>query len=969
MSNQAPQRKQRWLLLLPILVSAVAAVTVLVIGLWRRWRPARAPRKRLPAPPAIPPGLQGLTEAEAEARQLEGQDNAVPFRPQRTRKQTIKENVFTIFNLSLVGLGFAQLLLGLPLDALISVGTIALNTVLNIGQETLARMRMKEVEEATRVQAAVIREGKVRSIDPNEVVQGDILVVGPGDDLIVDGELVGEGQITVDESILTGERAQRTRQNGDKVYAGSFCVSGRAAYEAQQVGTERLIIARGAPAQARKEELTSLERLIGRVLRILLIVVAILASVLLIRYFRLAPNIPVEDVASAASVIFSIAPASLFFMIFLTYAAGSVDLVRLGALVNRTRAVESLAEATTLCFSKAGILTGTHIEVESIEPSAGREQFAESRIRQILGDFAHSMPVDNLTMRAMVTNFEGSPRQVEEAAPFLSAYGWSALAFDDDDLRGVFVLGDPQILEAYLLPDDGETEETQVDQDSSPVAALRKRLSPLGRLFRRGEPPSPEEDTTNSDLAKNQPEAPGPEIASQEPEDSAPQEDGEAPKRNVFRRFAARVRDALPRREAEQEEIEATEEEPDVPESVLLFSYCPQLESLHAFDGSPQLPMGLIPLCHLRYTERVRAGTVETIQRFSEAGVKIKIFASGSPDRTVALLHQAGFGAELDAPPTTISGDELTEMDEEQLADAVFENTVFGHIVPEQAGLLVGLLRERGEVVAFVGDGVRDVPGMRQANLSITGQGSSQAALSVADIVLLKDSAKVLLDVLDKGQRIVNGLLDVLRLYLTQMLYLTIMIIALRVLVGGFPYTSKQGTVIAVATLSLPAIGLSLWASPGLLPTKDLRKLLLRFVAPAAITISAAVSTVYVIFQQRSGTMSYAQLGVIYALVGMGLTLVLFLKPPGRLFAGGAPVSGDWRFVAVVLVLLALFLLLAPLPITEQLLGLDKLQQSSDYAIVGAVVLVWAVVLRVIWWIMSIVEKIRHSPEALEGAS
>ena len=572
MSNQAPQRKQRWLLLLPILVSAVAAITVLVIGLWRRWRPARAPLERLPAPPAIPPGLQGLTEAEAKARQLVGQDNAVPFRPQRTRKQTIKENVFTIFNLSLVGLGFTQLLLGLPLDALLSIGTIALNTALNIGQETLARMRMKEVEAATRLQATVIREGKVRSIDPNEVVQGDILAVGPGDDLIVDGILVGEGQITVDEAILTGERARRTRHNGDKVYAGSFCVSGRAAYEAQQVGTERLIITRGAPTQAPKEELTSVERLIGRVLRILLIVVAILATALLMRYFRLDPTIPVDSVASAASVIFSIAPASLFFMIFLTYAAGSADLVRLGALVNRTRAVESLAEATTICFSKAGILTGTHIEVASIEPPAGKERLAESRIRQILGDFAHSMPIDNQTMRAMVTNFDGSPRQVREAAPFLSAYGWSALAFDDDDLRGVFVLGDPQVLQGFLLPDDGEAEETQEDQDSSRTDALRKRLSPLGRLFRRGEPPSPEKDTTGLDIAEPQPEAPVPEIKSQEPEDSAPQEDGETPKRNIFRRFAARVRDALPRRESEPEEIEAAEEEPEVPETVFLCS-------------------------------------------------------------------------------------------------------------------------------------------------------------------------------------------------------------------------------------------------------------------------------------------------------------------------------------------------------------------------------------------------------------
>jgi cation-transporting ATPase E len=115
--------------------------------------------------------------------------------------------------------------------------------------------------------------------------------------------------------------------------------------------------------------------------------------------------------------------------------------------------------------------------------------------------------------------------------------------------------------------------------------------------------------------------------------------------------------------------------------------------------------------------------------------------------------------------------------------------------------------------------------------------------------------------------------------------------------------------------------------------------------------------------------MAYAQLGLIYALVGMGLTLVIFLKPPGRLFAGGAPVSGDWRFVVVVMVLLALFLLVAPLPLTEQFLGLETLEEASDYAIVGAAVLGWAVILRAIWWILSLVERFRSSTQAVEARS
>ncbi len=386
----------------------------------------------------------------------------------------------------------------------------------------------------------------------------------------------------------------------------------------------------------------------------------------------------------------------------------------------------------------------------------------------------------------------------------------------------MFVLGDPQILERHLLPGDQEAEEAPEEQGLSRVDGLRKRLSPLGRLFRRDEAstpeeaPSPGEDAGTSDSAAPRSSEPAIEIESQPASEES--------RAGFFGRFTARVRSVLPRRQSEPEEIEVAEEEPDVPDTVLLFSYCPQLEALHAADGSPQVPEGLTPLCHLRYTERIRAGAIRTIQRFSETGVSIKILASGSVDRTITLLQQAGFGAGSDTPPASISGEELAGMDEAQLAEATIEHTVFGHIVPEQAGLLVGVLREQGESVAYIGEGVGDVPAMRQANLSITGQGGSQAALSVADIVLLKDSAEVLLDVLDKGQRIVNGLLDVLKLYLTQMIYLTLMIVAIRVLAGGFPYTSKQGTVIAVLTLSLPAIVLSLWASPGTLAYQEPRQ-------------------------------------------------------------------------------------------------------------------------------------------------
>ena len=977
MEDQQHKRKPTWLVWLVLLLTAAVAIAALV-GRWlRKRRLVPVPRPRPPAPPPIPLTVQGLTEAEAEARRLEGQDNALPFRPRRPMRQIWRENIFTIFNLNLVGLAFAQLLLGLPLDALLSMGMIVLNAALNIGQEMFARVRLRQVEAATRLKATVIREGVVRSIEPNEIVLGDALVAGPGDSLLVDGKVIGEGQIVVDESMLTGQSRRLAKREGDAVYAGSFCISGRAAYEAQKVGEERRIVRLLAGSEAGQEELTSLERMIARVLRVLLLVVAVFTTMLLFRYFNVETAIDVDLFADAASVVFSIAPAGLFFMIFLTYAAGTADLGQLGALVHRAREVESLANATTICFAQAGILTGTQVEVEPIEPPEGEVGLAPSRIRQILGDYVRSISMDNLTTRAMASAFEGNRRVALEEAPFLAAYGWSGLTLDDDDLRGVYILGDPQTLEEHLVRDQEPPPERE--EERAPLEALRGRLPSLGRFFRRSKRPPGDDAEAEKEVGgpasaksgeggeparrQEQDLAPPGEESKEPASDTVPKD--EVPKQNLFRRTMARVRSVLPRREPKPEET-AVEEQPEGEETVLLFAYHPAVAPLHGADGLPQVPGGLIPLCTLRYTERVRPEAIETIHAFAAAGVRIKIFAAGAPDRIASSLKQAGLGAEDGQPAEAISGDDLAQFEGGHLAEAADRKTVFGRISPEQAGLVVKALRERGQTVAVVGDGVNDVPAMRQANIAVARHSSSQVALSVADIILLKDSPKVLLDVLGKGQRIVNGLLDVLKLYLTQMIYLTLLILAIRLFAHGFPYTSKQSTIIAVVTVSIPAAALSLWAATGVLSTKDLGGLLGRFVAPAATAIGVAGSLVYLFFLARTGDMAYAQLTLTYALVAMGLMLVLFLKPPGRLWAGISPPSGDWRFVIVVVVLLVAFLFLSWIPLARELFLVDWLRRPQDYGIIGLVVLCWAVGLRLFWWAIAFVARKRQAAPAVE---
>jgi cation-transporting ATPase E len=451
----------------PLVWAGIALIVLSSIGflvaLYRRWQFERkagaSPQPRPPQPQNVL-DLQGLTEEEATARQLEGQDNSIRFKPPYSTREIWRANTLTIFNLSMVGLAAVQVLLGKPFDAFLTSLVLLLGIGLNVGQQLWARGRLKTLEQATRIQATIVREGVARSVDSGEVVQGDILVVGPGDQILTDGQVLGAGHLVVDESMLTGDPRQHSRQAGEPVYAGSFCLAGHGAYEAQKVGDERLIVGLTGKFEAVPDELTPLERTMDRLLRALLVVVAVLSILLLADYFDLLlPEFHMDAFASAASVIFGIAPSSLFLMILVNYAMGTADLARIGALVHRTRSVESLAQATVLCFAQDGILTGVGVEIEPIDPQTGTAQaplprLAESRVRQILGDYARSTTLRNPSIDAMASALPGEQRHVREEAPFLSLFGWSAIAFDDEGLRGIYVLGEPEILEAHL--DQGE---------------------------------------------------------------------------------------------------------------------------------------------------------------------------------------------------------------------------------------------------------------------------------------------------------------------------------------------------------------------------------------------------------------------------------------------------------------------------------------------------------------------------------
>jgi magnesium-transporting ATPase (P-type) len=945
MAGQPSERRRDLFLWLGVALAAVVAAAAIVARLWRR-RPVEEPAALAELPP-------GLTEEEAAARWSEGQDNTVHLSPPRTRQRIWRQNLLTIFNLNLVGLAFTQALLGQWLNTLLSLGTLVLNVSINTGQEMLALRRLAAFQKSARLKSTVVREGRPRSIDPNRIVPGDVLVVGPGDQFVVDGQVVGPGRIVVDASTVTGRRGWQVVRAGDEVFAGSFCISGRGACVVQKVGDERFIVSRMPDLPAPAAELTPLQHIVDRILRVLLVLVAVFATLLLVAYFRLDLGIPVYLFTDAASVIFNVAPSGLFLMIIVTYTTGTADLARRGALVHRARSVESLAEANVLCFTEVSILAGTSMEMVPIPQPAveGAEPVAESRLRQILGDYARSTSAPNQVTRILANSFEGSRRIVREETPFLAPLGWSAFAFDDRDVQGIYVLGEPQVLEGHLV---AAAEQPEERKPRSAASMVRRLASPLGRFRKR---PDQEPGEEAVEAVSKRPAAANKSVAGKT--NGGDSQESGAGQEPFLRRWTNRLRQTLRRTEREPEQGEAADEAAGVPKAVLLFAYRPTPVPLYDARGNVQVPGGLVPLCELHHTRRLRPEAVQVVRGFARAGVSLKVFASEEPDRVLAMLREAGLRKEDEErllAMGTISGRTLEQLAPAEWERAALENSLFGGLTPAQAGALVQALRDSGESVAVVGDGVTDLPALQQASLAIARQTSAQAALGVADIVLLGNSPRVLLQVLYRGQAIVHGLLDVLKLNLTQVVCLALLIVAIRLVSFGFPYVTAQGTAIAVITVAIPSVGLSFWATAGAVSSAHLGRILARFVAPAAVSMSVAALLVYLYFLDQTGRVAYAQLAVTYTLIYAGLLLAVFVKPPRLSWTTGQMREGilrrEWRMTGLALVMGIAAYLLPAIPAAQRHLRLDWLQQPADYGVVGLAVVCWALLLFFVWWLV-----------------
>jgi len=379
-------------------------------------------------------GATGLTAAEAAAR-LQARGPAEPP-PSRSTATIVRANVLTPFNVILLSLGLVTLGFGDARDALF-LGIVVANAGIGIAQELRARRKLDELAALVAPHAVVVRDGEERDIAADEVVEGDLVRLAAGDQVVADGELTAATGLELDESILTGESRSVRRQLGDEVRSGSFAVEGVGAYVVRAVGTasyaERLV----GEAREFRHPRSPLERAIDRLLYILVGAMVPLGIMLVTVLWKQDVGVR-HAVQTAVAGLVTLVPEGLVLLLSVTYAAAALALARRGALVQQLSAIESLASVDTLCVDKTGTLTSHALRVVELVPA---DRVDPSAWHDALGRYAASAPRRNPTLEAIAQATTAVPEEPVETVPFSSRRRWSGLRLGD--VR--YVLGAPEL--------------------------------------------------------------------------------------------------------------------------------------------------------------------------------------------------------------------------------------------------------------------------------------------------------------------------------------------------------------------------------------------------------------------------------------------------------------------------------------------------------------------------------------------
>ena len=414
---------------------------------------------------------RGLTAVEVAERVARGQVNDVPAAPTRTVAQIVRANVFTRFN-AILGVMLAIILVVGPLqDALFGLVLIA-NAGIGIVQELRAKRTLDRLTVLTAPKARVVRDGEVREVAVGDVVLDDVLDVGAGSEIVVDGEVLTSRGLEVDESLLTGESDAVEKSPVDEVLSGSFVAAGAGRYRATKVGAEAYAVQLAEDARRFTLTRSELRSGIDTILTYVTFAIVPTAALLFFSQIRARGDWR-EAMSGAVAGTVAMVPEGLVLLTSLAFAVAVVRLAQRNVLVQELPAVEGLARVDMLCIDKTGTLTEGTLSVEEVRPLDGDGRALEA----VLGALAGADPSPNATTNAIAERYpDAGEWRVADGVPFSASRKWSASMFEG---QGAWFLGAPDVMLAAVEASEPVRDQVRALTDQGYRVLLVARASGL----------------------------------------------------------------------------------------------------------------------------------------------------------------------------------------------------------------------------------------------------------------------------------------------------------------------------------------------------------------------------------------------------------------------------------------------------------------------------------------------------------
>ena len=368
--------------------------------------------------------MRGLSNKEVLDRIKNKQINKCEDNDKNISGILIK-NIFTFFNLLNFILFILVLFTAKPLNSLFII-VILLNTIIAIKTELSARKKLKSLKLLADNKYSVLREGKIISLNKEEIVKDDLIELKSGDQIVVDGPII-KGELIINEANISGESDDIYKYTDDYLYSGSYVIAGKAFQKASTIGSESFVNKMLAKSKQFKHNKSNLLKDLNKILKFVTIFIVPLGILIFLKAQYLLNNFASALLQSSAAMIGMI-PEGLILLSSVSLMASSINLAKKQILVNDLYSLENLAKCDVICLDKTGTLTNGKMSVKDVIYYKDKDF-----IDNIIANFNKHFSDQNQTAKALNDYFKLSFKlEIEDSLVFNSKNKYSMIKCNDE---------------------------------------------------------------------------------------------------------------------------------------------------------------------------------------------------------------------------------------------------------------------------------------------------------------------------------------------------------------------------------------------------------------------------------------------------------------------------------------------------------------------------------------------------------